>query len=130
VVALTSGKAAVIGYVEGGARSVVPLWRIGARIRRAKGVTASQGQGQGYLGIGLRTVPTGVAIDEVQLESPAAIAGLRVGDVIVRHDEAPQLSKEMLTGVLRSDRPYTAHELVIVRGDRRLTVRVRVGERP
>jgi hypothetical protein len=132
VVALTGAKAAVIGYVLGGARSVVPLWRVGARIRAVKGVPAGQSQrpGQGYLGIGLRTVATGVAIDEVVPGSPADIAGLRVGDVIVRHDDAPQMSKEMLRGVLRSDRPYTVHELLVVRGGVRLTVGVRVGERP
>jgi hypothetical protein len=136
VFALTGRQAAEMGFVEGGPRSVVPLWRVGARIRAVKGVAPAPApapvpaQPAGYLGIGMKTVRAGVAVDEVQPGSPAAVAGLRVGDVIERYDIVPHPTAEMLRDDLFVARPFSFHQLVVRRGARRWTMPVRLGERP
>ncbi|MFQ5426684.1 MAG: PDZ domain-containing protein, partial [Gaiellales bacterium] len=101
------------------------------------------------LGIG-RLIPEfiviGTAIQQVYDQTPASAAGLiggaesRVldgvpyrldGDVIVAvGGEAVETSEDLIRELARAYRPGDLVELEIQRGDERMSVEVRVGERP
>ena len=66
----------------------------------------------------------GARIDAIEADSPAAAAGLRVGDVIVALDDSPVHGiddlQRLLTGGLIGD----GVDIVVLRRDKRLTLRV------
>jgi S1-C subfamily serine protease len=96
------------------------------RVRRAR------------LGVGGQTLPlprrivrhfalpreSGVRIETVERESPAAIAGLARGDVIVMLDGAPVPDVDTLQRLLAADAIARPIEILIVRRDRTLTLTV------
>ncbi len=98
---------------------------------------------RGYLGVGVTTVTPpiaaqlglerakGVALGSVAPGSPAALAGLRPGDVLtglneVAIDDVEDLQRA-LTDRFRPGDTVTAR---IIRGGRELSVPIRLGERP
>jgi len=70
----------------------------------------------------------GVAVVEVQPESPAAKAGLREGDVIVALNGRPMHGTDELRAVLGVTPPGETVELRVLHGAAERTLRVRVGE--
>jgi S1-C subfamily serine protease len=97
-----------------------------------------------YLGVGTQSVElsepvrarlhlaqrTAVIVVNVRPESPAAAAGLIIGDVIVSIAGHAIEEPETLVTVLRPDRVGEAVTLSILRGGEPRDVRVTVGERP
>jgi len=102
---------------------VIPQLIHHGRVRRA------------YLGVGGATVPLGrrlvvglglagstaVRVESVEPESPAAQAGVAVGDLIVSLDGAPVDSVDRLHQLLDATRIRRATELQVLRGPRVLT---------
>ena len=89
---------------------------------------------RGYLGIAGQPVRLGedqraLLIVDVKDDSPAAIAGLRVGDSIVKFDGLPVEDPEDLLDLLTEDRVGKSVAVGIVRGDSSKDVKVTVGER-
>jgi S1-C subfamily serine protease len=90
------------------------------------------------LGVGGQTLPlprrivrhfdlpreSGVRIETVERESPAAIAGLARGDVIVTMDGTPVPDVDTLQRLLAADAIARPIEVLIVRRDRTLNVTV------
>ena len=90
------------------------------------------------LGVGGQTLPlprrivrhfelpreSGVRIETVERGSPAAVAGLARGDVIVAVDGMPVPDVDMLQRVLAAEVIARPVEVLIVRRDRTLTVEV------
>jgi S1-C subfamily serine protease len=95
-----------------------------------------------YLGVGADQVTrevaaqlgldraAGVLVLEVADSSPAAQAGLRPGDVIVRIGDQPVDTVEDFFGELRQRRPGDKVQLTIVRDGREQQVTVTLGENP
>lgn len=91
---------------------------------------------RGYLGISLRAVPPGeelaggATVVEVEPGSPAALAGVEPGDVVIGFDG--QLVEEPAVLVLLLTRAPigTVVRLGIVRNDRPLEIPIRIGRRP
>jgi serine protease DegQ len=95
-----------------------------------------------YLGVGADQVTrevaaqlgldraAGVLVLEVADGSPAAQAGLRPGDVIVRIGDQPVDTVEDFFGELRQRRPGDKVQLTIVRDGREQQVTVTLGENP
>jgi serine protease DegQ len=95
-----------------------------------------------YLGVGADQVTrevaaqlgldraAGVLVLEVADGSPAAQAGLRPGDVIVRIGDQPVDTVEDFFGELRQRRPGDRAQLTIVRDGREQQVTVTLGENP
>jgi S1-C subfamily serine protease len=88
--------------------------------------TGSEPQGYGaYLG----SIPEfgaseeGVRLAGVQDGSPAAFAGLREGDVIIKLAEMKIQNLEDLTAALRSKKPGDSVEITVVRNSQHLTLK-------
>jgi S1-C subfamily serine protease len=89
--------------------------------------TAPDPMGRGYLGI---TLGEGVVIGRVEPGKPAAKAGLRDGDVIVRVGTLhPNNYSEVIAHVC-SFRPGAVIELEVRRGSERKVFKVKLGLRP
>ena len=75
-------------------------------------------------------VEEGLVISQIGRNSPAARAGLRVEDFLVGFNGRPIRDAGDLVGFLRETAPGTTVRLEIVRGGRRSTVNVTLGEAP
>ena len=105
-------------------------------------VAAEGGTRQGFLGVssmpvslpdrqrGGRTQSMGLLISQVSPESPADVAGLLVGDVLVSFDGAAVEQAEDLVTKLRGNRIGKAVPVTVLRGATAVDVTVTVGERP
>ena len=96
-----------------------------------------------YIGVGGQTVPiprrlvmyhqirvqTGLLVASVEPESPAARAGLLMGDVIVAFDGGPIDGIDQLHRMLTDERVGIPAELQILRRTERLTMEIIPGER-
>ena len=112
-------------------------------INMAMGVATQLLQGgevsRGYLGIGLQQLTPelsdsfglggrqGVLVAQVNGGSPAGKAGIRPGDLVVRYQGEPLEDADNFRNRISFTPPGTVAELVVVRGDREITLRVRVG---
>jgi serine peptidase DegS len=72
----------------------------------------------------------GVVIRNLYIGSPALQAGLRPFDVLIAIDGTPVRSAQEAIARIASRKPGEPLELQFLRGERRLTAEVRVGERP
>jgi len=97
-------------------------------------VAPAQDQTGGY-GTYLGSIPDftpverGVLLSGVSPSSPAEKAGIRAGDIIVRLGTHDVADLQALTDALRAHRPGDAVDVVILREDRQVTVRVTLGDR-
>src|SRR5271165_4897484 len=110
-------------------RVAVALIREG-RVRRA------------YLGISAQDLPlprrvvrhfnlpreTGARVEAVTADSPAALAGLRAGDIIVALDETPVAGVDDLQRVLTGGRIGEVVQMIVLRRDQRLPLAVTLRE--
>ena len=87
----------------------------------------------GYLGVGM-TDPTsgraGALVQEVQPNSPAAKAGLRVGDLVVAIDGKAVESYDELASQIRSHKPGDKVTLKVVRDGSETDVSATLAQRP
>ena len=70
----------------------------------------------------------GVLVGEVTADSGAAVAGLAVGDRILRIDGAPVSEIGELAGLVRSKRPGSTVELEVLRGDEERSITATLGQ--
>jgi len=144
---LVSGRGKVVGVntamILGGqglsfavpintARIVIPALLREGRVRRS------------YIGIGVQDVPllrrvvrffdlavdSGVLVVSVEPGSPASLAGVRDGDIIVGLDGQPVAGSDDLHRLLIADRIGRAQALSVIRGSERVTVTVTPSESP
>jgi serine protease Do len=88
---------------------------------------------RGYLGMALRSSPPavfGVLVQAVEPTSPAELAGIRPGDLVVAFDGEPVTEPAALVLMLTRAAIGTEVPLEIVRDGKRLPVTVQVGRRP
>ena len=98
-----------------------------------------------YLGVGLKAVEEGVAIDDVEEGTPAAEAGLRPatgtetvagqelptgGDVIVEIDGVEVSTEAEVQSIIDAKKPGDTVEVTVLRDGDRETVEVTLGTRP
>lgn len=100
-------------------------WLPGLWLLLADGAVA-----QGWLGVYLTSERDRVALAEVIPASPAAKAGLQVGDVVLAVGEHPVASAADFTATLRLQRPGTRLSLRVRRSQEELRIQVQSGERP
>ncbi|MCL6536985.1 MAG: trypsin-like peptidase domain-containing protein [Acidothermus sp.] len=80
-----------------------------------------------FLGVGVSDAPNGARVDFVQPSSPAARAGLQVGDVITAVDGTAVSSASDLQRDIQSKKPGSAVTLRIIRGGATQTVTATLG---
>jgi len=88
---------------------------------------------QGFLGVSLTDRDDGgrgALIVEVEPGSPAADAGLRVGDVVVEADETPIDGQPAFIAAIRDKSPGDEIEIVVRRDDETTTLIAVLAERP
>ncbi len=85
---------------------------------------------RGYLGVAIEPADDGVRITQVFPDSPAAKAGLRVGDRITAVDDRDVRTPDELVETIASRRPGRPVTLAYRRGDASRTASVVLGERP
>jgi serine protease Do len=139
--ALVDGAGRTLGVITSmairGTTVVIPA---ALAIDAARAVATKGGARQGYLGVSSLSVTLperqraggrdgGLLVTGVADDTPAAAAGLLVGDVIVAFDGVAVGEPDDLLTLLRSDRVGRAVPLAIVRGGQATEVAVTVGER-
>jgi hypothetical protein len=120
------GEASIVGFVE---RIIRDLDRSDKRPTYAVAKSESQGRSGGFR-VYLGTIPNyaesndGLRLDGVREDSPAAKAGLKAGDRIVKmggHEVKNVYDYTYALGELKAGQEY---EVEIVRGSERLTLRI------
>ena len=102
-------------------------------VRAADSIVAGEPVEAGYLGVTGTTPETGRAgalITGVVDGSPADIAGLLVGDLVVSVDDAPITSIEDLAATVQAEVPGTGVVLEVVRGSETERITVELAVRP
>jgi S1-C subfamily serine protease len=135
----------VVGITSSGASRHLQLAIRASAVTRLVDHAAQRGRiPRAYLGVGTQPValpealrqrlaleqPTAVIAVNVRPDSPAALGGLIIGDVIVSIDGTRITEPEDLLAALRPERVGQAVTVQIVRGGEPRELRVTVGERP
>jgi S1-C subfamily serine protease len=106
---------------------------IDVALRAARSIVAGEPMAAGYLGV-TGTDPTsgrsGALITGVSEPSPAATAGLQVGDLVVAIDGSPVSSIADLAAAVQAESPGTVVTLDVVRGTETIGLAVELGTRP
>ncbi len=88
---------------------------------------------EGYLGVGLMSREDGgrgAEITEVAPDSPASIAGVLAGDIVVSAGGTPVDGQGALVAAIRDQSPGDTIEIVVLRDGERLTLTATLVERP
>ena len=86
---------------------------------------------RGWMGVGVGMNQAGrVAIGEIDPESPAELAKLREGDVILRFDDKDVANPDVLGAEVRKRKPGQTVTLKIERDGKPVEVKVKLGEYP
>jgi S1-C subfamily serine protease len=88
---------------------------------------------EGYLGVGLQSRDDGgrgALITEVESGSPASIAGVRAGDIVVSAGGTPVDGQGALVAAIRDQSPGDTIEIEVLRDGERLTLSATLIERP
>jgi S1-C subfamily serine protease len=90
------------------------------------------GTGPGYLGITFTKDTEGLQVTEVKPEGPAAKAGVKEGDVIVKIDgtDLKEADTSELVKLVGGMRPGTVIAVDVRRGKDPLTLKIKLGARP
>ncbi len=84
---------------------------------------------RGWLGVEIAQDEKGrIEIAAIDPESPAELAKLRAGDILLRIDDRPVTSGEVLASEVRRRRPGQDVALLIERDGKELSVKVKLGE--
>lgn len=97
--------------------------------------------GRGYLGLEVMTDPVeidlvwgtsrrGALVTNIDPKSPAAVAGLRVGDVITKLQNMSFASPPGLLETIRKQPPGSSVTLQVIRVNERLEINAKIGTRP
>ena len=72
----------------------------------------------------------GAFINRIVINGPADRAGLIPGDIVTKIDKSPVLDKEDLLATIASIKPGSKIEIEIFRGEKKLLIPTKIGERP
>jgi putative serine protease PepD len=99
-------------------KDVIPKLRRDGEVRRA------------YLGVSTTDARRGALVEEITDAGPADNAGVRRGDVIAELGGRPIRSPGDVARTVGRQQPGNGVEIVVVRGERRITLRAELAERP
>jgi putative serine protease PepD len=95
-------------------------------------IAAGKTVAHAYLGVSIRpsTSPQGAALASVVAGTPAAKAGLKVGDVVVRLGDRTIASPDDLSRIIDAKKPGDSLSVTYVRSGKQHTVTLKLGTRP
>jgi putative serine protease PepD len=102
-------------------------------IETLRGLAAGESRIEGYLGVGLEDRldgGRGAVITEVGDDSPASLAGIEPGDIVVDVDGTPIDGQGALIAAIRDRSPGDTIAIEVLRGGSRLTLTATLVERP
>lgn len=70
----------------------------------------------------------GVRLDEISLSRPADMAGIKEGDIVIEFDGVPIRTPDELHARVRRAIPYNTIKVVVLRGEERLEIPVKMGK--
>jgi S1-C subfamily serine protease len=70
----------------------------------------------------------GVLLDDINRNQPADIAGVKVGDIVIEFDGIPIRTPEELVSRVRRALPYSTITLIVMRGEERVPIQVKLGK--
>src|SRR5215216_3450403 len=134
----TSGRVVGINTaIIGGAQGIGFAVPVSAAFRRVVFALATEGRvRRAFLGVMVASRPRqddspgGAQVESVSPNSPADIAGVRLGDVIVRFDDKPVRSTDDLLNLLDGSAIGRDAKLSVLRGKSERTLNVRPREQP
>ncbi len=83
-----------------------------------------------YFGIAGNDHAKGVEIETIEPNSPAAVAGLKVGDIIARFANTPTKSRADLSEIVRATAAGTVTRVNLFRGGEKVTIEVTLSSAP
>jgi hypothetical protein len=131
------GKTLDVVYLRDGEMKNVTLTTISREeLNRLNSAYRNRPEGRaqfGYNGGGKRvpipgTKIFGVRLDDINRNQPADIAGVQIGDIVIEFDGIPIRTPDELLSRVRRALPYSTIKLVVMRGDERLEIPVKVGK--
>ena len=131
------GKTVDVVYIRDGEPRTTKLTTISkGDLDQLGRVFATRPQGRGRLGIDDQQevqIPNsklrGVKLGTVQASLPADMAGLKNGDIVLEFGGIPIRTEAELNHRIQRAIPYEIVDIVIMRGDERLTIPVKMGRR-
>ena len=102
-------------------------------IETLRGLAGGDSRVEGYLGVGLEDRQDGgrgAVITEVGDDSPASLAGIEPGDIVVDVDGTPIDGQGALIAAIRDRSPGDTIAIEVLRGSSRLTLSATLVERP
>jgi C-terminal processing protease CtpA/Prc len=135
LLALLAGVGVATGSVAAAPGGQQPPRSVQAGEAEASGQRGRLGFGALEISPELRAVlgapaDRGVLVDRLRPDSPAARAGVRVGDVVIQVDAAPAASVGDIVDAIADRRSGDAVALEVVRGRARVTVQVKLDSDP
>ncbi|MFG0320339.1 MAG: PDZ domain-containing protein, partial [Planctomycetota bacterium JB042] len=131
-----AGADALRRRIEGGRPRALTDVRDGTEIEvllrgraAGDGASAAAGAARPWIGVELTPTPSGLEVSAVRPDSPAARAGLRVGDRLVALGDRPVSSGDALAAAIGRHRPGDRIEVSIERDGARLGLPVVLGRR-
>ena len=70
----------------------------------------------------------GVRLDDITANLPADMAGIREGDIVIEFDGIPIRTPQEMAARVRRAKPYEPIKVVVMRGDQRLEIPVKMGK--
>ena len=101
--------------------------------RSAKAIVQGKQVQTGYLGVSMGDSPSGqdgAVVQDVASGSPAAKAGLQVGDLVTAIDGKSVQSSAEMVAAIRDHKPGDKVSLTVNRGGNQTTISASLGERP
>src|SRR3984893_15040625 len=131
------GKTVDVVFIRDGETKTTKLQTISkGEFDQLAGAFRRRPEGQGKLGIDdqeLVEVPGtklhGVKLGKVDPSMSAALAGIKDGDIVIEFAGTPIRTVDELTSRIHRAVPFSSIDVVVVRGDERLTIPVKIGGR-
>ena len=70
----------------------------------------------------------GVRLDNVSASMPADMAGIKEGDIVIEFDGVPIRTPEEFLARIRRAVPYSTITLVVLRGEERIPISLKMGK--
>lgn len=102
-------------------------------IEELRSVASGQSRSEGYLGVELvqrADGGRGAVINTVSPGSPASLAGIQAGDIVIAADGSPVDGQAAFVAAIRDKSPGDSIDIIVLRDGQRLTLTAVLAERP